>query len=336
LPAQPSQTVSIASPMASGSGAYVVHKLLESRIRGYRVRSFDPRWTLFPPLLRRFADPRATLVHTTPDYAVFVRHPGVPLVVTFHNFVLDDFMRQYSSLAQRLHYRFDLRWWTQKALREAQAVTAVSRFTAGLVKQALGYAGEVRVIYNGIDTQAFTPRSRPDDGIVKVLFSGNLTRRKGADLLPRIAERAAPNVRILYTTGLRIRSGLPEHPRLQCVGSVPYAAMPDLYREVDALLYPSVREGFGLSVAEAMASGLPVVATDCSSLPELVPPGKGGYLCPVGAADAFAEAVNRLAASASQRREMGEFNRARAERDFSLPRMIGEYEALFEELRRRT
>ena len=330
MPAQPSQTVSIASPMASGNGAYVVHKLLERSLPGYRVRGYDPRWTFCPPLLRRFADPRAALVHTTPDYAVFLRRPGVPLIVTFHNFVLDEFMRRYSSPAQRLHYRFDLRWWTQAALREARVVTAVSRFTAGMVRQELGYPREVRVIYNGIDTEAFAPRARGDDGLVKVLFSGNLTRRKGADLLPRIAERAAANVRILYTLGLRTRGRLPEHPRLQCVGPVPYEAMPDLYREADVLLYPSVREGFGLSVAEAMATGLPVVATDCSSLPELVTPGKGGYLCPLGAADAFAEAINRLAASASQRREMGEFNRARAERDFSLPRMVAEYAALFD------
>ena len=324
--------MSIASPMASGNGAYVVHKLLERRIDGYRVRGYDPRWTLFPPLLRRFADPGATLVHTTPDYAVFVRHPGVPLIVTFHNFVLDEFMQRYSSLAQRLHYRFDLRWWTRMALRAAKAVTAVSRFTAGIVKQELGYPGEVRVIYNGIDTEAFTPRARPDDGVVKVLFSGNLTRRKGADLLPRIAERVTPNVRILYTLGLRTRNSLPEHPRLQCIGAVPYDAMPDLYRQADVLLYPTVREGFGLSVAEAMATGLPVVASDCSSLPELVAPGKGGHLCPIGAADAFAEAINDLAASAVQRREMGEYNRARAERDFSLARMVAEYEALFEEV----
>ena len=331
MPARPPQTASIVSPMASGTGAYVVHKLLESRIGGYRVRGYDPRWTLFPPLLRRLADRSAALVHTTPDYAVFVRAPGVPLVVTFHNFVLDEFLQRYSSLAQRLHYRFDLRWWTQAALREARVVTAVSRFTAGVVKRELGYEGEVRVIYNGIDTEAFTPRPRADDGLVKVLFSGNLTRRKGADLLPRIAERVAANVRILYTLGLRTRSRLPEHPRLQCIGAVPYESMPELYRGVDALLYPSVREGFGLSVAEAMACGLPVVASDCSSLPELVTQDEGGHLCPVGDADAFAAALNALAGSPSRRREMGAHNRRRAERDFSLPRMVAEYAKLFED-----
>jgi glycosyltransferase involved in cell wall biosynthesis len=321
--------------MASGNGAYVVHKLLESRMPGYRVREYDARWTFFPPSLCSFADRRAALVHTTPDYAIFVRSPRVPLVVTFHNFVLDDFMQGYSTLAQRLHYRFDLKWWTTRALRVARAVTAVSRFTADLAKRELGYAGDIRVIYNGVDTEAFTPASaRPGGNVVKVLFSGNLSRRKGADLLPAIAERVGANVRILYTQGLRTRTRLPEHPRLQCVGAIPFAEMPRLYREVDLVLCPTVREGFGLSVAEAMASGLPVVATDCSSIPELVEHGKGGFLCPSGSVADFARAIDTLAAAPALRRQMGELNRARAEREFSLPRMVAQYSALFEEVLR--
>ncbi len=324
----------IVCPLPFGSGAYVVHKLLESRIRGYEVRAYDPRWTYFPPLLRRFADSRAALVHTTPDYAIFVQEPTAPLVVTFHGFVLDAFMRRYSSFAQRVHYRFDLRWWTEAALRRARAVTAVSRFMAGIVKQELGYPHDIRVIYNGIDTERFAPRGAraADHGVVKVLFSGNLTRTKGADLLPQIADRTAPNVRILYTQGLRVRARLPAHPRLECVGAVPFDSMPDLYRRADILLSPTVREGFGLNVAEAMACGLPVVATDCSSLPELVEHGKGGYLCRIGAVDEFARAINGLAESPSLRRQMGEFNRARAERDFCVSRMAAEYEALFAEV----
>ena len=58
--------------------------------------------------------------------------------------------------------------------------------------------------------------------------------------------------------------------------------MPERYGSMDILLMPSVREGFGLSIAEAMACGLPVVATNCSAIPELIDDGKGGFLCPPG------------------------------------------------------
>jgi glycosyltransferase involved in cell wall biosynthesis len=101
---------------------------------------------------------------------------------------------------------------------------------------------------------------------------------------------------------------------------------------MDILLMPTVREGFGLSVAEAMATALPVVASDCSSIPELVDNGEGGYLCPVGDVGAFAEKINFLAANPSLRKEMGEYNRDKAVRMFRLDQMVEGYKQLFEEV----
>lgn len=69
---------------------------------------------------------------------------------------------------------------------------------------------------------------------------------------------------------------------IEIMGTVPYVAMPDLYRSVDALLLPIVREGDSLAVLEAISSGIPVIASDCSSLPERVTHGQGGYLCEIG------------------------------------------------------
>jgi glycosyltransferase involved in cell wall biosynthesis len=101
---------------------------------------------------------------------------------------------------------------------------------------------------------------------------------------------------------------------------------------MDILLMPTVREGFSLSVLEAMASGLPVVASDCSSLPEQIDNGNGGFLCPVGDVNAFAEKINFLADSPKLRREMGEYNRAKVEKMFTLDRMVKEYQELFDEV----
>ncbi len=95
---------------------------------------------------------------------------------------------------------------------------------------------------------------------------------------------------------------------------------------------PTVREGFGMAVAEAMACGLPVVASDCSSIPELIDDGKGGYLCPVGDVKAFAEKINLLAESPNLRREMGEYNRTKVEKMFTLEKMAKGYQELFEEV----
>jgi glycosyltransferase involved in cell wall biosynthesis len=195
-------------------------------------------------------------------------------------------------------------------------------------------SGPVDVIYNGVDTGHFTPN--PAKGInqkkVRVFFSGNLTRRKGAHWLPEIAKLLNHDIKIYYTQGLRTRNALPPRPNLKPVGPVPYAQMPERYRQMDILLMPTVREGLSLAVLEAMACGLPVVASNCSSLPEQIDEGKGGFLCPVGDVQAFAEKINLLADSRKLRIEMGNYNRSIVEELFSIDKMIAGYEKLFEEL----
>ena len=324
----------IVSPMATGNGAFVAHCLLESHLEEYKVVDYHPYLTLFPFLLPASASTKgADLIHTTPDYARFFYRESIPMVITFQNYVLDSWMRSYSSLAQKIHYVTDLRLWTRMALKKAHLVTAVSNFTAQLVKQDLNISCPVKVIYNGVDINHFTPTtpSKQFHKEVRVLFSGNLTRRKGAQWLPSIAKKLKENVQIFYTHGLQTKNIFKPMPNLESIGSVPFDKMPNRYRQMDLLLMPTVREGFSLSVLEAMACGLPVVASNCSSLPEQIDHGIGGFLCPVGDIEAFAEKINLLADSPKLRHEMGEYNRSKVEKMFTIDRMVKEYQELFEE-----
>lgn len=325
----------IVSPVASACGAYVLHKSLEDAIDGYQVHDYAPSLEYFPFIFPFFLSGfNPDIIHTTPDYGVFFHRKHVPLVITVHHLVLDSFMRQYSSFLQRVHYQTDLLWFTKMSLNQADMVTCVSKSTAAMVKE-LGFEKDIRVIYNGIDSIRFKPgklklgakRER-----IRVLFSGNLTLRKGAHWLPLIADRLNPGIEICFTRGLRNAVPLPYRPNLVDLGYVMHDDIPSLYQSSDILLSPSVREGFGLAVAEAMASGLPVVATNCSSLPELVIDGEGGCLCSVGNVRGFAEKINWLAENATLRKSMGEYNRARIEKLFTHERMIKEYQLLFEEV----
>jgi glycosyltransferase involved in cell wall biosynthesis len=219
------------------------------------------------------------------------------------------------------------------SLKKAAVVTAVSHYIARLAQEDLRMVLPIKVIYNGVDTKMFSPArySMTHQNEVKVFFSGNLKVRKGSHWLPGIANKLNKNIRIFYTQGLRAQNILPLSPNIESIGSVSFEQMPDRYRQMDILLMPTVREGFGLSVAEAMACGLPVVVSDCSSLPELIDHGKGGYLCPVGNVDMFAEKINFLAENPDLRKQMGEYNRAKVEMMFSLDQMIENYKKLFEE-----
>jgi glycosyltransferase involved in cell wall biosynthesis len=286
----------IISPMGRGSGAYVIHRILERQIPGYRVIPYHANWTLVPFALRLAASFRAAdLIHTVPDYAVFFYRKALPMVISFQNYVLDIWMRPYCSLLQKIHYATDLRIWTRSAIKKAQKITAVSRFTADLVRKDLKLSDPIDIIHNGVDADHFTPNpvKRNDQKKIHVFFSGNLTRRKGAHWLPEIAKHLNRNIKIFYTQGLRTRGVLPDLPNL---------------------------------------SGLPVVASHCSSLPEQIDEGKGGFLCPVGDAQSFAEKINLLADSPKLRNEMGGYNRGKVEERFTKDKMIAGYKNLFKNL----
>ena len=177
-------TPKIYSPVFRDSGAVIVHNLLSEHIQGYEIETFSPNWQyapfLLPVISKKF---HRITVHTTPDYVPFFHTGDCRLVVTFHNYVLDDEMKKYSTLLQRLHYRTDLLWNIKSALKKADLVTTVSQATADLVKTGLSYDGEIQVIQNGVDTVKFTPGNKEKGRKqIKVLFSGNLTRRKGGHL----------------------------------------------------------------------------------------------------------------------------------------------------------
>lgn len=319
--------------MATGNGAHVVHCMLERNIDDYNVIGYNPLYTLFPFALRSILPAgEYNILHTTPDYALFFNQRKLPLVLSFQNYVLDRWIGTYSSLLQRIHYMTDLRLFTRKAIKYSVSLTAVSEFTANIVQEDLQVDRPIQVIYNSVEEDVFTPQRSPKSKTneIRVFFSGNLTKRKGAQWLHDIAERLRSNIVIHYTQGLRTRNALPEHPKLRSIGPVPFEHMPPRYRKMDILLMPTVREGLSLSVLEAMACGLPVVASDCSSLPEQIDKGRGGYLCTVGDVDEFAEKLNHLADSPNERKEMGQYNRWKIEKYFTVKKMVNEYKKLFE------
>lgn len=321
----------ISSFCPSGSGAYIVHKTLEENIPEYNLKEYDPKFEFFPflfPLI--FNHNNTDIIHLTPEYGCFVPKKKSKLILTFHNYVLDAFMKPYSSFYQRVHYKTDLKFFVKKSLEKADLVTAVSDFTAEILKKDLGYKKDVKVIYNGIDTEIFKPDYEKEGSEnIKVLFSGNLTLRKGAHLLVDIARRVKKNIIIYYTSGLRGKNRLPELKNLKPIGRFSYDEMPNLYQSMDILLMPTAREGFGLSMAEAMSCGLPVVVSDCSSIPEIAIDGKSGFLIKSFNAKSFSDHINILSESEVLRKKMGRFNSELIKSRFNINTFIKEYEKIF-------
>lgn len=325
----------IYSPVISGSGVFVLHKQLEQHIDGYHVRAFNPALGLLPMMAAVAGRPAVPITHSIPDLGPWVAHPDSRLVATFHGYYLDAERLAQASIAQRIFYKTMLRHAIAGSVARARVVTAVSTFLADLIQRDWRLGKKLVVIPNGIDTEAFRPGEKTaDDGTIRILFTGNPIRNKGIHHLAALSREMPANVRISYTQGMRRGAAgpMPDSGNLVAVPGRPHGEMPGLYRENDIFFFPSLREGFGLSVAEAMACGLPVVATRGSALTELVDHGKGGFLFEPGNRQQMRDSLMRLIGDPALRMAMGNYNREKICRKYSIRDMIEGYQQVFASL----
>jgi glycosyltransferase involved in cell wall biosynthesis len=274
------------------------------------------------------------LVHTKAEYGWLFAPRKKPLVVTLAHSVFDPGYQSHKNAVQRLYHDLKLKKNIARSFAAADCIVTISHFSARRIEETFGRQ-EVRVVHNGVDETFFRPA--PDDQpgnheFTRLLFVGNRTARKGFDLLAPMLSRLGPGFVLEYTGGLRTHTAAPPHPAMHPLGRLSRAELLKAYQRTDILVFPSRLEGFGYPVAEAMACGKPVVCTNYASLPELVDDGQGGYLCPMDDVDAFAERIRELAREPELRRQMGRYNRAKVEREFSLTRCLQRYIDLYKEL----
>lgn len=322
----------------SGGGANVLVTGIAAALRraGHKADiDYLPRCIdILPPAGVFFPEtrPDADIVHG--DVFTGFYPSRAPFIFTFHHVVHDGAL-VYRSVAQRLYYLL-LKHYERRALKHAAAVVCPSEYTCRELERVFA-CRNARLIYNGIDTDFFkpTPAERekfaiaPDKTVL--LFTGNLIRRKGCDLLPAIMRALGPDYLLLLTCGMRGTRPLPIENCLN-LGSVPGHQLPEIYNLCDLLLFPTRLEGFGLSVAEAMACARPVVSTDCSALPELVNNAENGFLCAMDNVGEFIRQIQWLRQNPAERTAMGAANRQRIVKRFNLQRMTDGYLALYQEL----
>lgn len=322
----------IFSPVAHGNGSFIVHKLLEKNIKGYKVLEYNPYLTLFPPLLSLFGDNHADIIHAPIDYACFSKNKNKPLVTTVHGYMLDDDVINGGGLIRKLHYKTDLKYFIKKSICNSSKIVCVSEFLKKKIIQNYGNENKIEVIHNGIDTSVFKPKinKSKSNNKITILFVGNLKKAKGIHILPKLLDILGERFELVYTEGLKNNGNLIKHPKARSAGSINHRDMPDLYNSADLLLSASLREGFGLAIAEAMACGLPVIAANNSAIPELVENGMNGFLCDDINAEVYAEKIMVLFENNVKRNEISEYNRSKIVQKFNIDKMIDNYESLFE------
>jgi len=209
----------------------------------------------------------------------------------------------------------------------------------------------IRRIYYGIDPDALQPRRsraavRAELGLSEsapvLVCVGRLAPQKDHPTLLAALARLPAEVVLLVVGGdpfgdgeARLRSraaelGLGERARFLGIRH----DVPDLLAASDLFVLPSLWEGLGLVFLEAMAVGLPVVATSVSAIPEVIEDGRTGWLVPPGDGERLAATVAAALADPAERARRGRAGRQRLDGRFGLERMIDEVLAAYAEARR--
>lgn len=326
--------------LSAGSGADVFTARLAESLKslGHDIvqTPFHRTYQVFPWRLSLASAPEGTsvIVANACNAFAFKRHP-CKLIAIEHHCVFDPVYLRYRSWAESLYHERLLRSFERASFAAADAVVTPSRYTAETLLRVFDLPPP-KVILNGIDTDYFCPSpvaAREAEGRpFRLLFVGNLSRRKGVDLLPQIMKCLGPGFELRYTLGLRKASPLTDVPGMSPLPPMSPEALRAQYREADLLLFPTRYEGFGYAAAEAMACGTPAVASDCSSLPEIIEQGVTGALCPTDDIEAFAAAIRRLRDRPSELAAMGKTARARTVERFNLKDWAENYLALFNRL----
>ncbi|WP_236190847.1 glycosyltransferase [Pseudomonas pharyngis] len=152
------------------------------------------------------------------------------------------------------------------------------------------------LIYNGIDHK-HEERKANDPAPIHLLFVGRLDYQKGFDVLLKAYSEAKRSDLKLTVVGSAVNEDVVECPPLDGVEYLPWVTPTEvhaLYQKADALIVPSRWEGFAMVPLEGMALGLPVIASDCTSLPELVTHGVSGYVFPAGDHQALADRLKKI------------------------------------------
>lgn len=217
----------------------------------------------------------------------------VPIILTL----------QEGDSEKHLRYRWlgllDLSW--RLALKRTDILTGLSNYLLERARR-LGYRGESFLIPNGVDVKKFENSNYQFKNSTDTLITTSRLVKKNAvgDIIEAL-KFLAQNIKLKVIGIGRLESKLRAQVkklglenRVEFVGAIPNAELPKYLHEADIFIRPSLSEGQGISFLEAMAAGLPVIATPVGGIPDFLKDGETGLFCEVNNPASIAKQVKRL------------------------------------------
>ena len=253
-----------------------------------------------------------------------------------------------ASHLKKLYYWLAMLLAERPAIRRASGLLAISDTSLQDYRKHYPIPESKSVLTRlGIDAKFFHPVSNTENLRVAlnippnapvILYSGFFTPRKGLEYLAQAMQEIQPAPWLILTgkwddaTRSRFLAQLgAARSRFIEAGFVPDDLMPSYFSMADLYVSPSLLEGFGLPLAEALACETPVVCADAGAAAEVV--GPGGRLVPPGDASALAQAVSELLSAPEKRRALGKLGRNHIVENFSVETMLQAYLDAYQKFR---
>jgi colanic acid/amylovoran biosynthesis glycosyltransferase len=216
-------------------------------------------------------------------------------------------------------------WWIGEKVRRALFVNCISYFCRSqtMMLSDPDCWEKLRVVHCGVDSRMFDIK-RHEGRAQRLLFVGRLVPAKGVPVLLETIAKIDDTILDIAGDGpqrefLEARAAaLGVSNRVRFLGYQSQQRVRELLGQADVFVMASFAEGLPVVLMEAMAAGVPVVATRIAGIPELVEDGKNGFLVPAGDPAAAATAVRRLLEDAELRNRFAIAGQAKVEREFNL------------------
>ncbi|WP_336027218.1 glycosyltransferase [Geodermatophilus sp. FMUSA9-8] len=261
---------------------------------------------------------------------------GVPLVVTLHCSV----GHTLTGRGPRVRLLRAVGGWIERStLRRADAVVVLTGRTAAAVLQDGVAADRLSTIPSGFDPALFTGDGGdvfPGTPRPRIGYVGRLAPQKDPATLVRAFGRMREEASLVVVGDgpdralvHRLAAESPAAGRITLAGFVEHARVPAVLASLDLLVLPSAYEEMGSVLTEAMAAGLPVVASDVGGIPEVVRHGQTGLLVTPGDPDALAAALDRVVAEPALRTRLAAGARARSA-EYGWPALAARVAAVYD------